>query len=92
MWLNKSITRRANVVGIFPNDPAIPRLVGSQLLEQREEWQLERRRFSSQATMASISELEEALELIDSYRQPRWHKAPAQAPWCQLRRLARLGS
>jgi len=53
------------VVGIFPNDAAIVRLVGSQLLEQQEEWQLERRRFFSEATMAKIPEPEEALELSD---------------------------
>ncbi len=40
-------------------------LVGSQLLEQQEEWQLERRRFFSEATMAKIPEPEEALELTD---------------------------
>jgi putative transposase len=61
--LNKEIKRRTNVVGIFPNDPAIVRLVGSQLLEQQEEWQLERRRFFSEATMAKIPEPEEPLEL-----------------------------
>ena len=59
--LNKEIKRRTNVVGIFPNDAAIIRLVGSQLLEQQEEWQLERRRFFSEATMAKIPEPEEAL-------------------------------
>ena len=48
------IKRRTNVVGIFPNDAAIVRLVGSQLQEQQEEWQLERRRFFSEATMAKI--------------------------------------
>jgi putative transposase len=64
--LNKEIKRRTNVVGIFPNDPAIVRLVGSQLLEQQEEWQLERRRFFSEATMAKIPEPEEALELTDA--------------------------
>jgi len=65
--LNKEIKRRTNVVGIFPNDAAITRLVGSQLLEQQEEWQLERRRFFSEATMAKIPEPEEALELTDAY-------------------------
>jgi putative transposase len=63
--LNKEIKRRTNVVGIFPNDAAIVRLVGSQLLEQQEEWQLERRRFFSEATMAKIPEPEEAMELAD---------------------------
>jgi hypothetical protein len=53
------------VVGIVPNDAAITRLVGSQLLEQQEEWQLERRRFFSEATMAKIPEPDEALELTD---------------------------
>jgi putative transposase len=53
------------VVGIFPNDAAIVRLVGSQLLEQQEEWQLERRRFFSEATMAKIPELEEMLKPTD---------------------------
>ncbi len=52
--LNKVIKRRTNVVGIFPNDAAIVRLVGAQLLEQQEEWQLERRRFFSEATMAKV--------------------------------------
>ena len=60
------IKRRNNVVGIFPNDAAITRLVGSQLLEQQEEWQLERRRFFSEATMAKIPEAEEAFVLTDA--------------------------
>ena len=59
--LNKEIKRRTNVVGIFPNDAAIVRLVGSQLQEQQEEWQLERRRFFSEATMAKIADPEEPL-------------------------------
>ena len=53
------------MVGIFPNDDPSTRLVGSQLLEQQEEWQLERRRFFSEATMAKIPEPEETLELAD---------------------------
>ena len=53
------------MVGIFPNDPAILRLVGSKLLEQQLEWQLEDRRFFSMATMAKIPE-PEALDLTDA--------------------------
>jgi putative transposase len=56
-----AIKRRTNVVGIFPNDAAIVRLVGCQLQEQQEEWQLERRRFFSEATMAKIADPEEPL-------------------------------
>ena len=60
------IKRRTKMVGIFPNDPAIVRLVGSQLLEQQEEWQLERRRFFSEATMAKIPDPEEAFVITDA--------------------------
>jgi len=61
-----AIKRRTNVVGIFPNDAAIVRLVGRQLQEQQEEWQLERRRFFSEATMAKIPEPEAMLKFSES--------------------------
>ena len=52
--LNKEIKRRTRVVGIFPNDAAIIRLVGALLLEQQEEWQLEGRRVFSELSMAKL--------------------------------------
>jgi putative transposase len=41
--LNAEVKRRTNVVGIFPNDASITRLVGAMMLEQNDEWSLNRR-------------------------------------------------
>jgi len=57
--VNEEIKHRTRVLGIFPNDSAITRLVGAVLLEQDEHWQLEGRRMFSAESMAAIPSLEE---------------------------------
>lgn len=53
--VNREVKRRADVIGIFPNDEAIIRLVGALMLETNDEWAVARR-YMSLETLARVTD------------------------------------
>ena len=53
---NTQIKRRSDVVGIFPNEAAVTRLIGAILLEQNDEWAVQRARYMTLEPIAPLSD------------------------------------
>jgi hypothetical protein len=53
--INKEIKRRSNVVGIFPDDASVIRLIGAVLIDVHDEWQAADRRYFSEESMKPVT-------------------------------------
>jgi putative transposase len=67
--VHREIKRRTDVVGVFPNDAAVARLVTAVVVETHDEWQVAERRYLSETSMAQLRRIEVALPPASKVRK-----------------------